>query len=1008
MNYKINKTLHNTFSVFEKNKLAPRAYAIPYSSADKLRRTALADERYASDMVEVLSGVWDFKLYKSINDLPDKLDSLKVKFKSIKVPADWQREGFMPPVYINSRYEFENLEPELPEDMQVGVYRRFFEIEDLTKTYILSFLGVSNNISLYLNGKFVGYSEGSHNTAEFDITPYLNEGRNELILVSFRWCTGTFLECQDMFRDNGIFRDVLLYHYGRAYVNDFEALPEKTNETYALQVNARIKGETEGRRLSAKLLDKDGKVVADATVPAQESVGIRFEDLHVAEWNPELPVTYTLYLTLLGEEAEEMTLRTVTGFKTIEIKNAVFYFNGQPIKMKGVNHHDTTLLNGFVMSHEDLLKDVKLMKSLNVNAVRTSHYPPDPFFLTLCDVYGLYVVDEADIETHGAGDWGDFSRISKQAKWIKHFLDRVQRMYYRDRSHVSITMWSLGNESGGYKCQDACYKWLKEIGTPIPVHYESVIHTSRMHYDVISEMYTSTEEIELMMKGKRVRELDGKKWVCKEYSKFPFYLCEYAHAMGVGPGNLEEYWDLMYEWDLSMGGCIWEWADHTVLHEDGKYRYTYGGDHGEKKHDGNFCVDGLLFADRRPHTGAKEMKAVYRPLRAEISGEKLYCIENTNRFRASDYIAIRWVLKENGIETDSGMLETNIPPMGAECFEIPHKDFDESKDAHLNLIYTDKATGEEIAVEQLTLNDVPYEYDIELGQKITLERDADTLIVKTENGELVFDMLTGELTSYVVNGTQLLAETPALHRGFHANLYRALIDNDARNRDKWKAAGLNNLKTELTDIAAGLSDDGVYVATSLALRAGRKKAYTLFINYNITALSAVEVTASFVPLQDALVDVPRYGLTIELNRALDYVSYYGRGEAENMPDFKAQAPVGIYADRVENMREPYVYPQESGMHCDTKWLRLENGKGVSLRVYAETAFNFSVKHFTQEALDAAKHEEDLKDQNITYLTLDAATRGIGSSSCGPDTRAEYRLTDPDGYEFSFTLIPDVQ
>ncbi len=1007
MNYKINKTLHNTFGIFEKNKLPPRAYAIPYATEQGLRDTALRDERYASDMVEVLSGVWDFKLYKSISDLPDKLDSLKTKFKTIPVPADWQREGFLPPVYLNTRYEFKNMEPEIPADMPVGVYRRFFETDGTDKTYSLSFLGVANNLSLYVNGKFVGYSEGSHNTAEFDLTPFVTPGKNELLVVSFRWCNGTFLECQDMFRDNGIFRDVLLYKYGKAYVYDFEALPEKTGETYALQVNAFVRGDTDGRRLAAKLLDKDGKTVAETTVPAEETVRIRFENLKVNEWNPELPVTYTLYLTLLGE-AEEMTLRTVTGFKTIEIKNAVFYFNGQPIKMKGVNHHDTTLHNGYVMSHADLEKDVKLMKSLNVNAVRTSHYPPDPYFLTLCDVYGLYVVDEADIETHGAWELGDFSLISKQAKWSRHYVDRVRRMYYRDRSHVCVTMWSLGNESGGHRCQDACYKWLKEIGTPIPVHYESVIHTSRMHYDVISEMYTSTEDIELMMKGKRVRELDGKKWVCKEYSKFPFYLCEYAHAMGVGPGNLEEYWDLMYEWDLSMGGCIWEWADHTVYHENGKYRYTYGGDHGEKEHDGNFCVDGLMFADRTPHTGAKEMKAVYRPLRAAVSGNKLYCIENTNRFRDSSYIDIRWVLKENGIETDEGTLHTNIPPMGAECFELGHKDYDPAKDAHLDLIYTDRETGAEIAVEQLVLNDVPYEYDIEIGQKIAAERDGDTLRISTENGEIRFDLVKGELVGYSVNGVDLLAAAPVKNTGFAANLYRALIDNDAANRDKWKEAGLNRLKAEPVDVSVSFSDDGIKVDTVHALKFGRKKKYTLSLSYNVTALSAVEVSAKIVPEADALIDAPRYGLTIELNRALDYVTYYGRGEAENMPDFKAQAPVGIYSAKVEDMREKYVYPQESGMHCDTKWLRLADGSGASLTFYAESSFNFSVKHFTQEALDEAKHEEDLKDMNITYLTLDAATRGIGSSSCGPDTRAEYRLTDPSGYGFAFTMIPEVK
>lgn len=1003
MKYQINKKLHQDFSVFEKNKLAPRAYAIPYADGEKLRAAAPIRERYESDMVKVLSGDWDFRFYPSVNDLPDKLDSLKVKFSPVTVPSDWQRLGFEEPVYLNTTYQIKTLAPELPEDMPVGVYRKIFELDKVADTEIISFLGVANNLSLYVNGKFAGYSEGSHNTAEFDVTSLLTEGANELLAVSFKWCTGTYLECQDMFRDNGIFRDVLLYGYGKTYLWDYEVKTEKREQGYSLQVLPTL-GAEKAADVTAQLYAPDGALIK--TVTGKGEAALDFGVLDVTEWNAEIPTCYMLYLTVKGEDGE-MTVRNVTGFKTIVIENAVFYFNGKPIKCKGVNHHDTDLYKGYAMSLEDMEKDLRIMKSLNVDTVRTSHYPPDPFFLIMADLLGMFIVDEADIETHGCCEMaGDFSYISHNPAWAKHYVDRVKRMYYRDRNHPCILMWSLGNESGGYKCQDKCYQFLKSTGTTIPVHYESVIHTRRFHYDVISEMYTSTEDIERMMKNKRER--NGK--VCREYSKFPFYLCEYCHAMGVGPGNLEEYWDLFYEWDNSMGGCIWEWADHTVYHPDGdkkyKYRYTYGGDHGEKQHDGHFCVDGLMYADRTPHTGAKEMKAVYRPIRASVAGKKLYCFENTNRFRSSDYIAVKWVLLENGEEKETGALDLNLAPMAAECVRIDHRDYDESKDCHLNFIYTDKTDGREIAVEQLTLNDVAYEYDIEIGSKITAESENGILNVIFENGSAAFDARTGDLISYLVNGKQLLNVTPKEEIGFNANLYRALIDNDAAMRDKWAESGLNKLKKTLRSFDAHIEDGEILVEVSYDLKFNRRQYYRHHISYLISSLGAMEINTSLeVTGDDACTDLPRFGVTLELDKAFDHVTYYGRGDSENMPDFKAQSPVGIYSANVDEMYEMYVYPQESGMHCDTKWIQLADDENNLVRIYADDALSFSVHHFTQNMIDKAQHQEDVKKTDTTFLTLDGFTRGIGSSSCGPDTREEYRLNAKEGLAFGFTVIP---
>ncbi len=1007
MKYQIIKNIHNNFSVFEKNKLIPRAYAIPFSNSATLKNTCFTKERYSSDMVTVLSGDWNFKFYKSIKDVPDKLDTLKIKFDTVTVPCDWQRTGYQEPVYLNCPYEIKTIAPEIPEDMPVAVYRKTVEIEKLSAKHIISFLGVSNNLSLYVNGKFIGYSEGSHNTAEFDITANLSEGTNEIVAVMFKWCNGTFLEAQDMFRENGIFRDVLLYNYSENYIYDFEAVSEKTDSTYSLTVKTSL-GENKTCTVKAEILDKENNIVASKEVTGEDE--ILFTGLDVTEWNAEIPTCYTLYISLLNDGKEIMALRQYIGFKTITIENGIFYVNGKPIKVKGVNHHDTDLMKGFSMSLADMERDVRLMKELNCNGVRTSHYPPDPYFITLCDIYGLYVIDEADIETHGCGEmFDDVSKLSMDLKWAKHYVDRVKRMYFRDRNHPSILMWSLGNESGGYKCHDKCYQFLKSTGTRIPVHYEGVVRTKRFHYDVISEMYTSTEEIEKMMKGKRIRTYEDKKYLCKEYSKYPFYLCEYAHAMGVGPGNLEDYWKLMYEWDNSMGGCIWEWADHAVYHDDNdkkyKYRYTYGGDHGEKQHDGHFCVDGLMYADRRLHTGAKNMKVVYRPIRAEYSSDGKFTFTNTNRFRNSSYIDTEYDYQINGETVCKGKIALDIEPMEKLSVDLNEVKITEGADCYINFIYTDKESGNEIAVEQVELAVSDCEYDIEIGSKISAESENGILRVVYDNGKAEFDGATGELISYIVNGKEILNTKTPESRGISANLYRALIDNDAKMRDKWKESGLDCLKKSLISFSAGIEDGEIVIDALYALKHKRKAMYSWFIQYVISSLGAMEIKTSLKKLSpDAETDIPRFGITVELDRSFDNIKYFGRGCAENMPDFNAHAPVGIYESSVNDMYEPYVYPQENGMHCDTRWLMLSDGENT-VKIYGDKPFNFSVHHTTQSAINKAQHQEDVHDMNTTFLTVDGFTRGIGSSSCGPDTREEYRLNADKLMEFSFTIIP---
>lgn len=645
MKYSVNRAIHSDFNVIDENKLPARAYFIPFSNNDALSKTDYKNERYNSDRVVMLSGDWDFKYYNKLSDIPTCLDTDNTDFDRISVPSTWQRNGYDQIAYINTRYPFPKKPPHIPQDVAVGIYRKNVELKKYSRQ-IISFLGVAGALALYINGEYVGYSEGSHNTAEFDITEFVNEGNNEIIAVNYKWCNGTYLECQDMFRENGIFRDVYIINQEEKHIDDFLFRTSKNADgTYDLKI--KIDGNFDDVDISCDLFT------------TKESNTI-IKNLKVNEWTAETPNLYEVTIKIKDVEV----IRTYIGFKDVKINGEVFLFNSEPIKMLGVNHHDTHMTKGYAVSLDDLELDIKLMKEYNCNAVRTSHYPPDPVFLTMCDMYGLYVVDEADIETHGfyAVPHSTYNpnRLSNDIKWATHYLDRVKRMYERDKNHPSITMWSLGNESGGYKCQDVCYDFLKEVNPEIPVHYEGAIRSKRWAYDVVSRMYGTPDLMRKILKGTAGNKYKGK----------PFFQCEYAHAMGNGPGGLEEYMELFYSSEQFMGGCIWEWADHSVYDENAKYKWTYGGDHNEPIHDGNFCVDGLFYPDRKPSSGALEMKVCYRPIRAEYSGNGFFELKNTRYFKDSSDINILYEIINNGKIIGTGNIDAVIKPGTKERIKI--------------------------------------------------------------------------------------------------------------------------------------------------------------------------------------------------------------------------------------------------------------------------------------------------------------------------------------------------
>lgn len=1000
MKYKIHRNLHTDFSIFEENKLDARSYFVPFSSVEALEKTDYKNERYKSDRVTMLSGEWDFAYFEKLSYVPEVLDSDIIGFDRVTVPCTWQRTGYDQIAYINTRYPFPKKPPHIPADVATGVYRKTVDIKNADKRRTLSFLGVAGALAVYVNGEYAGYSEGSHNTAEFDITAFLNDGENEIVAVNYKWSNGSYLECQDMFRENGIFRDVFITEFESSYINDFTLRSSKNSDgTYNLDMD--VEGCFEkNTRIEIKSAEKEPVIRAEL-LPEK---GISLSNLTVEEWTAETPNLYELIIVLYKDNKEVEAIRTYYGFKNVEINGEIFLFNGRAIKFKGVNHHDTHMTKGYAMSLDDMELDVKLMKEYNCNAVRTSHYPPDPAFLTMCDMYGLYVVDEADIETHGfyAVPYTTYNpnRLSNDTGWVLHYLDRVKRMYGRDKNHPSITMWSLGNESGGYKCQDVCYEYLKNANPEIPVHYEGVIRSKRWAYDVVSRMYGTPDLMRKILKGTAGDKYKGK----------PFFQCEYAHAMGNGPGGLEEYMQLFYSSDQFMGGCIWEWADHTVYDGNAKYKWTYGGDHNEPIHDGNFCVDGLFYPDRKPSSGALEMKVCYRPVRAKHINDNVFELWNTRSFADSSDIKIDFAVLVDGESKEVGTIKSVIPAQGRKKVQINSTHFNQTdKDVFVNFIYTDKNSGGGIAVEQIIVSCAELKKAENQTKSADIYENGNIINADFDKGSALFDRKRG-LISYQKNGVQYLNQNPVdKANGFVPHIYRAMLDNDKYMVIFWKIIGLETAKPEL--ISCDVKTKGGFKYISTVYDFVTRGIFVLAraqVDYCFDQNGKVTISTSLKKVYPLTAQLPRFGVHTELRNDFENVKYYGRGPAENYSDFKEHAPIGVYETTVADMAHKYIKPQDSGNRGDVRYGMLTDKNGTGLKFTAlERYINFNANHFTLAQLKKAKHIEDLPDVDTTFVAIDGFVRGTGSGSCGPIPGKEHMIDF--GYfkplNFSFEVEP---
>ncbi len=988
MLYRINKTNYCDFNVFEDNRLAPRSYFIPYPDRKSADEVTGREKRYRSPKVVCLNGEWDFRFYPKPSQLPDQLDTDITKFDKIDVPSCWQFRGYDRPFYVNLRYQFPYDPPKVPEldkagkvfSLQgsdyglgprwkdpgeeynfVGVYRTFFTTDGPDapeRRYVLSFLGIASCADIYMNGHYVGYTEGSHNTAEFDVTPYLHDWNNEVVAVVRRWCNGTYLEDQDMFRNNGIFRDVLLRISEGNDFRDVDIITRKVSGSWFATARADLLEDAE------VTFTLEGRGVRETKTVKSEGrrAEVTFRSLSPVEWSDETPELYNMYY-----EIEGSCVKQRVGFRSVEIRGDKFLVNGQLIKFHGVNHHDTSAENGYTLTPEEIERDMLLCKDYNIDTVRTSHYPPDPYMLELCDELGIYVVDEADLETHGTYVHRlppSYNRISDDPKWEAHYVDRAARLYQRDKMHPCIIMWSLGNEAGGTHNTDKEYDYLKKYST-LPVHYESAVHTKKKAYDVASEMYPPSE---------RVHEIGEKKYKIRQFCDRPYFLCEYAHAMGVGPGGMEDYWKEIYSHDNLIGGCVWEMVDHAVLHEDGSY--TYGGDHGEWEHDKNFCVDGMFYPDRSPSTGAKITKFIYRPIRISWLGGDDFEIFNTKAFTPG----FRYKLTCRWSDGSEFSLVPECEPLHREKIKIDtavHIRAAEEAGTDCMLMVTtfDRKTKKEVSREQIVIK-----------EHIAGRPDG---AGKYPIGDIIDD--NSDKVSLVIGGKTITpADPPTI-------LFRAPTDND------FIFFGVGDAMKDFVDqrtevVSIEKTDRKLTVISRIICR---KNEFECTDTYERIDEARSVLVTSRLRCTKGKGTVPRFGKAFRFDSAFDNVEYYGRS-GESYADMKDQFPIEQVSCRVADMTEPNIKPQESGSRFDTRWASVSDGSTAVRFSAVDKAFELGIKPYSDTELLGMKHREDEK-RTGTYVTISAFQQGIGTGICGPQTKDEFKYPANREYELRFVI-----
>ncbi|MCE5279585.1 MAG: glycoside hydrolase family 2 TIM barrel-domain containing protein [Planctomycetaceae bacterium] len=1006
-----------------RNRRPPRAYFFPHADAV----SAASCDKGLSPRVMLLNGVWKFHYDSCPAAAPEGFEAAGFDasaWDDIRVPCSWQMLGYGRPHYTNVAYPIPVDPPRVPSENPTGSYRREFVVPKEWKGQVirLRFEGVDSAFHLWVNGQAVGFSKGSRIPAEFDITSLVKPGRNVLAVRVYQWSDGTYCEDQDMWWLSGIFRDVLLTAHPRQHIEDVQVWTD-LDGSYAdgaLHVQAQLAGGGKGAALEAQLLDASGKKVAarSSEIVALDEIPLKLNVKDVEKWSAETPYLYTLLLTLKdsGGEVLEVVPQRV-GFRKVEIKDGVFRVNGQAIKLKGVNRHEHHPDLGRAVPLETMLQDVLLMKRHNINAVRTSHYCDDPRWYDLCDEYGIYLVDECDLETHGfcyIKDWK--GNPANDPAWEMACVDRMERMVARDRNHPSVIMWSLGNEANFGCNHKAMAARSREMDPTRPVHYEG--DGGVMVADVYSRMYSHIDHVKKVGEGKEPIDLgDG---ASMRYAQYPFFLCEYAHAMGNGPGGLLEYWEeCIWAYERLMGGCIWEWVDHGIRRRtaDGREYFAYGGDFGDEPNDGNFVCDGLIFPDRRPSPGLTEYKKIIQPVKIEAVDLAKGEVRITNRhdFLGLDYLTMSWSIAADGKVIQSGtMAAPKIKPHASRNVTLPYEmpKGQPGVDYRLMIAFTLgqdtlwAAAGFEVAWEQFALpvkTAAVAAVPVKTMPPVRLTRDGNSVTVSGNDFEIAFDALSGTISRWVAAGQSLLRTGPKL------NFWRAITDNDRGwdNAGSWRNAGLNRLHHRLDALEAKELAGGKAARVSVVSRIAPPVAGHALLcryDYTITGDGQMRIDVSGELQGELPPTLPRIGLQMTLPLGLDRVSWYGRGPGECYVDTKQAQRYGLWRAGVDELYTPYIMPQENGNRTDVRWVSLTDTRGAGLLAVGAPELNFSVHRFTTQDLDAARHTHELTPRDFLTLNLDYRHNGIGTGSCGPGPWDRYLLKSGP-FQFAMILQP---
>lgn len=972
----------------------PHCTLFPAPDLETARRNA----RDFNPFYKSLNGSWDF-LYFEDGDCPEEfcLNDSTEGWDKLDVPSCWQMNGYDIPQYTNVTFPIPLDPPFVPDDNPVGLYRRVFNLSkaQLEGKIYLTFDGVDSAYYVYLNGERVGFSKVSRMPAEFDITPFAQEGDNLLTVKVLKWCDGTYLEDQDCWRVSGIFRDVYLMTVPACHVTDIETHVTLKNDYKDGVLEANISAEGDAS-VKATLYYKGEEI---ANKPVKDGK-VRFEVKDVKAWTAETPERYELIVTLTkGRKAVEVS-RVMVGFKTVELSPKGLFINGVSVKLRGVNRHDTNLHLGHVTPYDTLVKDVTLMKQNNVNCVRTSHYPNDPRFLDLCDEYGLYVVDETDLECHGAfhGKWQTGCEemvydFSNEPLWEKAYVDRAERMVKRDINHPSIIFWSLGNESYIGVNHEKMYEKIRSIDPTRPIHYEGDRKDHRCT-DLISTMYPSVYEL--------IKQGSDKK------ADKAYFMCEYAHAMGLGPGSIKEYWETIYKYPRLIGGCVWEWVDHgiEVMTEDGEPYYAYGGDFGDWPNDNNFCVDALNYPDRTPHTGLKNLREAYAPVNFALENGKIAIYNRLSFTRLDGYVAV-WTLLNDGKVMSSGILPlTGIAPLKKKTVALPVSELPAGENILDIRVLQGSETalvkaGFEVAHTQLPLENIPNVTYLSAAAMPTLVLDGDT--VYGDEFEIGFDARKGELVYFIHDENQLISQP------MRANFFRAFTDNDARIKNKWQGWKLDHMQVKVRSFTIEKTAPSMVTAKAVHVHmsANVKPLIETETTWTVFGNGDVRVNVAFKPLMTIDPYLPRVGVQLRMPGGYENLTWYGRGPMESYPDLKLAANVGIYSMPVDDTHEPYVRPQENGAHADTRAFAVTDELNNGLMFICEQAgsdgFSFSCHDYTDEALNEAKHQPELESAGETVVSIDWRQGGIGSNSCGPEPMEEYKLRLEKPETLSFVM-----